>query len=92
MDIQLCVVITKDGLNIAGVVFATAGSCLLWYFVGEVVTVNREEILEGKPVTQTIPATSPELICRLRLHKYMAKLGIFLTVVGGLLQLISACM
>ena len=52
MNIQLVLPITKDAVNIASVAMATPGACLLWYFVGDVVTVNREEILSGKPVTQ----------------------------------------
>lgn len=92
MDIQFFSIITKDAVNIAGVAMATAGACLLWYFVGDVVTVNREEILSGKPVTQTIPATTPELICRLRVHKYMTRFGVLLTVLGGVLQVLSTCM
>ena len=92
MSLQVCLILTKDGVNIAGVAMATIGACLLWYFVVDVVTINREEILAGKQVTQTIPVTTPELIRRLLIQKYMTRLGVFLTVFGGVLQVASSCM
>ena len=92
MCVQLILTITKDGVTVAGVLMATAGACLLWYFIGEVVTVNRDGIIKGEQVTQTIPATTPELICRLRMHKLMTRIGVILTVLGGLFQIISTFM
>lgn len=67
----------------------TMGAALLWYFVGNVVEVNRKEILAGEPVTLTIPETTPKLQRKLRTHIALSRVGLFLTVVGGALQVAS---
>lgn len=85
----LLVSLDKTCVNTVGVVIATTGACMLWYFVGDVMMVNKKEILEGKGVTFTIPSNSPELRRRLLIHIWLARLGVFLTVCGGTLQVIS---
>jgi hypothetical protein len=79
----------KTCVNTAGVVIATTGACMLWYFVGNVVQVNKTEILKGNDVTLTIPSNSPELRKRLRIHIWLSRFGVLLTVTGGALQVIS---
>lgn len=51
--------------------------------------VNKKEILAGKSVMVTIPDNTPELRCRLRIHIALSRIGLFLTVVGGVLQAAS---
>lgn len=79
----------KTCVNTVGVVIATTGACMLWYFVGSVVQVNKTEILKGNDVTVTIPSNSPELRKRLRIDIWLSRLGVLLTVAGGALQVIS---
>ena len=67
----------------------TIGAGLLWYFIGDVVQVNKMEILKGESVTLTIPDNTPVLRRRLRVHIWLARIGFFLTVAGGGLQGVS---
>lgn len=79
----------KVCINTVGVACATAGACMLWYFVGDVLQVNKNEILEGKGVSLTIPDNTPELRRRLLIHIWFTRFGLFLTLSGGALQAIS---
>jgi hypothetical protein len=85
----LLATLDKTCVNTVGVVLATTGACMLWYFVGDVLQVNKDEILDGKDVTLTIPQNNPEFQRRLRIHIWLARLGVFLTVSGGMLQVTS---
>jgi hypothetical protein len=84
--------LSKNHISTAGVVMATVGACLLWYFVSDVLQVNKKDILNGKPVTLTIPDNTPELRQRLHVHTFLARLGVFLTLCGGVLQVMSTYM
>lgn len=81
--------LSKTCINTGGVVLATAGACLLWYFVGDVMQVNRKEILKGESAKYSFPSASPGLQRRIRTHIWLSRLGVFLTVCGGALQLVS---
>ncbi|MGB4062531.1 MAG: hypothetical protein WBK19_01770 [Azonexus sp.] len=82
----------KNTVNSIGIVFATVGGGLLWYFIGEVTEVNKKGILAGEEVTLTIPDNTPELRRRLRRHLWLSRIGVFLTVTGGGLQGVSIYM
>jgi hypothetical protein len=79
----------RTSVNVAGVVMATVGAGLLWYFIGDVLQVNKKEILSGQPVTLTVPNNSTELRRRLHIHTWVSRLGLFLTLFGGALQVAS---
>ncbi len=79
----------KYCINTLGLVFATAGGCLLWYFVTDVIKVNKKEILAGQDVQITIPANSTELRKSLKTNIILSRIGIFLTILGGVLQICS---
>lgn len=76
-------------VNTVGVVLATAGACMLWYFVGDILQINKDEILKGGDVMLTIPDNTPQLRRRLRMHIWFARLGLLLTLSGGALQALS---
>lgn len=86
---DLYVFLNKTTVNTAGVVLAAVGACLLWYFVGEVTSVNRKEILAGKMASFTVPTNTPELRRHIRIHIWLSRLGVFLTIAGGTLQVVS---
>lgn len=88
-DFSILFRLDKNSLNTIGIVITTVGSCLLWYFVAEVTEVNNKGILAGEDVVLTIPSATPALRRRLRINLALTRLGVFLTVFGSVVQVIS---
>lgn len=86
------VVFTAPVVNSLGVVLVTCGALLLWRFVGEVVFVNKREILSGAEVVMTIPHATPELRAKLRRDQWLMRGGVVMTVSGGVLQVVASCL
>jgi hypothetical protein len=84
-----CLFLSKANINTVGVVMTTSGAVLLWYFVSDVLQVNKRDILNGKPVSLTIPDNTPKLRRHLRINIFLARIGVLLTLLGGVLQVVS---
>lgn len=83
-------IFTPAVVNSLGVVLATSGALLLWRFVGEVVFVNKREILNGADVIMTVPSATPELRKKLQRDLWLTRVGLVMTGSGGALQLLAS--
>lgn len=88
-DIAILFHLDKNFINTAGLLLATTGGCLLWYFVAEVAVVNKKGILAGEEVVFTIPSNTQVLRRSLYVNIVLSRIGVSLTVLGGVLQMVS---
>jgi hypothetical protein len=80
-------------LNIAGIICATIGSALVFFFIVEVSTNNHKEFLRGgDSLITTFPSPTPELRKKMKKERDLSRLGIFLIVLGGTLQIAGVLM
>jgi hypothetical protein len=78
----------KTLINTIGIISATVGSAVVWYFIAQVNFADKEEYLKGNGVI-TIPDPKPADIKKLQREMLMSKVGIALIVIGGTFQVFS---
>lgn len=77
-------------VNTIGLIAATVGSILVWFFLTEISTMNMKKFLNGVS-EMTVPAATPEAIQKYKCQLRLSKFGLFLIVLGGALQVWSNC-
>lgn len=77
----------KNFVNSCGM-FASIGAYLVWRYLTEINFADKEAYLRGEGVL-TVPDPSPEDVCRLKRSILLSKLGLFMILAGGGLQIIS---
>lgn len=78
----------KTTTNSLGVALATLGAFLVWYFIAQLNFADKEAYLKGEGVL-TVPSPTPEDIKKLKREIFLSRVGLFLILVGGALQIIS---
>ena len=74
--------------NISGVVLATLGGVLAWFFLGQIDYTDRKEFLKGNS-TMTVYDSTPERRRELLWNIWLSRFGIVLIVLGAVLQIWS---
>ena len=75
-------------INSLGLVLATFGAFLVWYFIAELNFADKEAYLRGVG-QMTVPRPMPEDIKKLKMEIFLSRTGLALILVGGVLQIIS---
>lgn len=78
----------KIAVNTLGLLFATAGSFLVWLYLGDLNMADPEALKQGK-IILVVPTSTPQLCAKLILEKKLSKVGLTLIVLGGVLQAVS---
>lgn len=78
----------KNLINSIGVAFASLGAFLVWRYLTEINSADKEAYLLGEGVL-TVPDPSAEDIRRLKRSMLLSKLGLLMILAGGGLQIIS---
>jgi hypothetical protein len=78
----------KCHVNSVGVLLTLIGAFLIWFFLAELNFADKAEYLKGRGVLE-IPDPSPEQIRNFKKRICFSRLGLFLILIGGVLQIIS---
>lgn len=81
-------VISKNHLNTIGIALVALGSYLVWRYLGKVAFHSSKDVLKGI-MRLTIPDITLDLVWNLRWSIRLSNLGIFLIIIGSLLQAAS---
>ena len=72
-------------VNTIGLIAATVGSILVWFFLTEISTMDKDKFLNGVS-EMVVHAVTPAAIKKLKWQLRLSKIGLNLIVLGGVLQ------
>lgn len=78
----------KIHINTLGIIFTTIGSFLVWKYIKILSFIDYDEYLKGNGVV-SIPTPTKDEINKFLIGRFLSNLGLFLIVIGGILQVIS---
>jgi hypothetical protein len=72
-------------VNTIGLIAATIGSVLVWFFLTEISTMDKDKFLKGVSEMR-VEAATPEAIKKFKCQLRLSQFGLFLIILGGVLQ------
>lgn len=72
-------------VNTIGLIAATIGSVLVWFFLTEISTMDKGKFLNGVSEMR-VEAATPEAIKKFKYQLRLSQFGLFLIILGGVLQ------